>query len=191
MLSNCFGMVYGYILDNVGFFPCRLATSIPFSLGLALMVFYENRTIFTLGVELVAIGGIGVLLTNITIQPIWPKKTSTIGSIFSGVFDGSAGTILLLKLLYEAGIPLKFLFIGLFALTGIQWWRTFFVLPAQVNYNSFKKNKKILASSKSNSRRLRHSKRNRIRQIHGEKNRRQIGRKRRARTHRIRRRNQC
>jgi len=99
MLSNCFGMVYGYILDNVGFLPCRLATSIPFSLGLALM-------------------------------PIWPKKTSTIGSIFSGVFDGSAGTILLLKLLYESGIQLKFLFIGLFALTAIQWWRTFFVLPA-------------------------------------------------------------
>ncbi|CBY30924.1 unnamed protein product [Oikopleura dioica] len=130
MLSICFGMVYGYILDNVGFLPCRLATSIPFSLGLALMVFYENRTIFTLGVELMAIGGIGVLLTNITIQPIWPKKTSTIGSIFSGVFDGSAGTILLLKLLYESGIQLKFLFIGLFALTAIQWWRTFFVLPA-------------------------------------------------------------
>ncbi|CAG5111122.1 Oidioi.mRNA.OKI2018_I69.chr2.g5456.t1.cds [Oikopleura dioica] len=95
------------------------------------MVFYNNRTLFTIGTELMAIGGIGVLLTNITVQPIWPKKTSTIGSIFSGTFDGSAGTILLLKVLYEAGIPLQYLFLALFALTGIQWWRTFFVMPAK------------------------------------------------------------
>ena len=41
-------------------------------------------------------------------KPIWPERTSTIGSIFSGTFDGSAATFMFVKVLYDSfGVPLR------------------------------------------------------------------------------------
>ena len=92
-----FMIVLGYVMDKFGLFTCRLITSTPLTLGLILMIYYEHRKSFVLGVELLALSAIGTLLTNLTLQPIWPERTSTIGSIFSGTFDGSSATFMVVK----------------------------------------------------------------------------------------------
>ena len=69
-------------------------------------------------------------MTNLTLQPIWPSRTSTIGSIFSGTFDASAATFMLVKILYESlPISLEAISIGLAILVLIPWFRTFFMMP--------------------------------------------------------------
>ena len=69
-------------------------------------------------------------MTNLTLQPIWPSRTSTIGSIFSGTFDASAATFMLVKILYESlPISLEAISIGLAILVLIPWLRTFFMMP--------------------------------------------------------------
>ena len=74
-----------------------MMTSGPLSLALILMIFYKNGKALIIGVELLAFSAIGTLLTNITLQPIWPDRTSAIGSMFSGAFDGSSATFMIAK----------------------------------------------------------------------------------------------
>ena len=60
-------------------------------------------------------------------KPIWPKRTSTIGSIYSGTFDGSAATFMLVKVCYQAfHWPLALLSTILACLSSISWLRTIF-----------------------------------------------------------------
>ena len=66
-------------------------------------------------------------------KPIWPKRTSTIGSIYSGTFDGSAATFMLVKVCYQAfHWPLALLGTILACLSSISWLRTIFLMPTKI-----------------------------------------------------------
>ena len=83
--------------------------------------------------ELISIAAIGTLITNLTIQPIWPKRASTVGSIYSGTFDSSSAMLMLAKVLYDyCGMSLTTIQIGLAVLSIIQWLRTFLLLPMTI-----------------------------------------------------------
>ena len=98
-LSNMCGLIFGFVLDKFGLLACRITTGVPMTLGLILMIFYDVSNALVLGLELIAFAALGSLMTNLTLQPIWPKRTSTIGSMFSGTFDGSAATFMIVKVI--------------------------------------------------------------------------------------------
>ena len=126
LLANIFGTVYGLIMDKWGIFKCRIFAGIPLTTSLVFLIFYENRLLLDIGCYLLGLCALGCLLTNLSLQAIWPKKTSTIGSMFSGTFDGSASTFMLVKVINQRfGIPLKTISIGLASFTSIAWFRTF------------------------------------------------------------------
>ena len=78
---------------------------------------------------MIAIAAIGVLITNLTVQPIWPRHTSTIGSIYSGTFDGSSATFMLVKVCYQNfGWSLQTCSIILACFSSIIWIRSL-ILP--------------------------------------------------------------
>ena len=97
LLANIFGTVFGLILDSYGVFTTRILAGIPLTSSLIFLIFYENRWLLDVGCYLLGVCALGGLLTNLSLQAIWPKRTSTIGSIFSGTFDGSASTFMLVK----------------------------------------------------------------------------------------------
>ena len=119
-------------MDKYGLFGARVATAIPMTTGLIMMIFVGNRLIFEIGTYFIAVAAIGVLITNLTVQPIWPRRTSTIGSIYSGTFDGSAATFMLIKVAYQNfGWSLQTCSIILASLSSIIWIRSFFLMPAK------------------------------------------------------------
>jgi len=133
LLSNVFGTVFGLILDKFGLLSGRIFTAIPMTIGLIMMIFYSNRLSLEFGTYLIAISAIGTLITNLPLQPIWPKRTSTIGSIYSGTFDGSAATFMLVKVCYQAlNWPLALLSTILACLSSISWLRTIFLMPTKI-----------------------------------------------------------
>ena len=70
---------------------------------------------------------------KVAFKPIWPKRTSTIGSIYSGTFDGSAATFMLVKVCYQAfHWPLALLSTILACLSSISWLRTIFLMPTKI-----------------------------------------------------------
>ena len=70
---------------------------------------------------------------KLAFKPIWPKRTSTIGSIYSGTFDGSAATFMLVKVCYQAfHWPLALLSTILACLSSISWLRTIFLMPTKI-----------------------------------------------------------
>ena len=89
LLSNVFTILYGAVLDTFGMTQARVATGIPLTAGLTMMIFYEDRQALEIGTYLLSVSCCGTLISNYAIQSIWPKKTSTIGYIYSGMFDGS------------------------------------------------------------------------------------------------------
>lgn len=117
-------------MDKFGLFSGRIATAIPMTTGLIMMIFVQNRIVFEAGTYLIAVAAIGVLITNLTVQPIWPRRTSTIGSIYSGTFDGSSATFMLIKVAYQNfGWSLMTCSISLAVISSVIWIRSFFLMP--------------------------------------------------------------
>ena len=95
------------------------------SIGLLLMVFYQNRILLEIGIYFIAGGALGLFLTNMSLQSLLPKHASKIGSIYSGTVDGSAGVYMLTKVLYQkCGVSLTMVSILLVIMSLIAWIRT-------------------------------------------------------------------
>jgi len=68
LLSNVFTILYGIILDSFGMTQARVATGIPLTAGLTMMIFYKDRVALEIGTYLLSISCCGTLITNYAIQ---------------------------------------------------------------------------------------------------------------------------
>ncbi|KAK7456520.1 hypothetical protein BaRGS_00039376 [Batillaria attramentaria] len=59
------------------------------------------------GLTLLGIGGIPLLMTNMQFSMLFTKGSSTVVSMLSGAFDASSGVMLIVKLVHEKGVELK------------------------------------------------------------------------------------
>ena len=129
-VATLFIYIFGVVLDKYGLLTARLSISTSMSLGLLLMVFYENRIVLEIGIYFITAGALGLFLTNMSLQSLLPKHASKIGSIYSGTVDGSAGVYMLTKVLYQkCGVSLTTVSILLVVLSSIAWIRTVFLMP--------------------------------------------------------------
>ncbi|XP_067916303.1 equilibrative nucleobase transporter 1-like [Heterodontus francisci] len=78
---------------------------------------------------LITIGGNIHFLTNIQVGNLFGNKRSIVMTLYDGATDSSAGVFLLVKVLYEAGLSLRSMFLFISGLNAVHILRTFFLLP--------------------------------------------------------------
>ncbi|XP_078392354.1 equilibrative nucleobase transporter 1-like [Cetorhinus maximus] len=76
-----------------------------------------------------AVGGILFLLTNMQVGNLFGKRRSTIITLYNGAFDSSSAVFLVVKVLYEAGMSLRSMFLFISCLSSIHIMRTYALLP--------------------------------------------------------------
>ncbi|XP_038657051.1 solute carrier family 43 member 3-like, partial [Scyliorhinus canicula] len=80
-------------------------------------------------VSFLTTGGTIFILTNIQVGSLFGRKRSTVITLHNGAFISAAIVFLLVKVLYEAGLSLKSMFLFISCLSSIHLLRTFFLLP--------------------------------------------------------------
>uniref|UniRef100_UPI00398F84C9 equilibrative nucleobase transporter 1-like n=1 Tax=Pristiophorus japonicus TaxID=55135 RepID=UPI00398F84C9 len=86
-------------------------------------------------IALIAVGGIVFLITNMQVANLFGNKRSTIITLYNGAFDSSSVVFLLVKVLYEAGLQLRTIFLFISCLSVLHILRTYILLPrTQIPY---------------------------------------------------------
>lgn len=98
----------------------------------ALMMGFTSQVVPWLifpGISLLGIGGIPLLVTNMQFSMLFTKGSSTVVSMMSGAFDASSGVMLIVKLVYEKGVALKWSMLAICGAHLLTLINTFFFLP--------------------------------------------------------------
>ncbi|XP_032870083.1 solute carrier family 43 member 3-like [Amblyraja radiata] len=80
-------------------------------------------------VTLIGVGGMLVLTTNIKAGNLFGRNRSTVITLYNGAFNSGAAVFLLVKVAFEAGLPLKSIFLFISCLSVLQILFTVFLLP--------------------------------------------------------------
>ncbi len=121
----------GYIFDRLGTTVARLIAIFLYT-GATLLVAISSAgtaPMLFAAFPMLAVGGILFLLTNLQVGNLFGKHRSTIITLYNGAFDSSSAIFLIIKLLYERGLPLRVSFFILCAFSIFHLIRTFFLMP--------------------------------------------------------------
>ncbi|XP_044537887.1 solute carrier family 43 member 3 [Gracilinanus agilis] len=121
----------GYIFDRLGTTVARLIAIFLYT-GATLLVAISSAgtaPMLFAAFPMLAVGGILFLLTNLQVGNLFGKHRSTIITLYNGAFDSSSAIFLIIKLLYERGLPLRVSFFILCAFSIFHLFRTFFLMP--------------------------------------------------------------
>uniref|UniRef100_A0A3Q4I086 Solute carrier family 43 member 3a n=1 Tax=Neolamprologus brichardi TaxID=32507 RepID=A0A3Q4I086_NEOBR len=130
-LNNFLTLLNGYIFDHCGTLLTRLL-AIALCSGGTLMVALSSPELSNLlypALSLLTVGGILLLITNMQVGNLFPAHRSTIITFYNGAFDSSSAVLLVVKILYEQGISLRYSFIFLTTCSSIHLARTFLLMP--------------------------------------------------------------
>ncbi|XP_078060733.1 equilibrative nucleobase transporter 1-like [Mustelus asterias] len=89
--------------------------------GIALMLFPA--------ICLLAVGGILFLMTNIQVGNLFGRRRSTVITLYNGAFDSSSAVFLVIKVLYEAGLSLRNMFLFISCMSFLHVARTYLLMP--------------------------------------------------------------
>uniref|UniRef100_A0A3Q2Y5E8 Solute carrier family 43 member 3b n=1 Tax=Hippocampus comes TaxID=109280 RepID=A0A3Q2Y5E8_HIPCM len=127
-MNNFLTFLNGVIFDRFGTLVARLFglySVLPhfclFSSALSMMLYPA--------LSFIAVGGMMLLLTNMQAANLFGAHRSTIITVYNGAFDSSSGVFLIVKLMYQEGIPLKASFLFLAAGSIHHMLRTIFLFP--------------------------------------------------------------
>ncbi|XP_039889268.1 solute carrier family 43 member 3-like [Simochromis diagramma] len=130
-LNNFLTLLNGYIFDHCGTLLTRLLAIALFSGGTLLVALSspEFSNLLYPALSLLAVGGVLLLITNMQVGNLFPAHRSTIITFYNGAFDSSSAVLLIVKILYEQGISLRYSFIFLTICSSIHVARTFLLMP--------------------------------------------------------------
>ncbi|GAA6088599.1 solute carrier family 43 member 3b [Tachysurus ichikawai] len=97
-----------------------------------LMIAFSNAALSVIlypALALIAIGGILFLITNMQVGNLFGSHRSTVITLYNGAFDSSSAVFLIVKLLYEDGVSLRYSLIFLSCCSVIHLIRTFLLMP--------------------------------------------------------------
>ncbi|KAK7919013.1 hypothetical protein WMY93_010297 [Mugilogobius chulae] len=129
--SNFLSFPSGFLFDWVGTAIARLFAICIFTLG-TLMVAFSTPALSVLlfpALSLMGVGGRMYLMTNMQVGNLFGARRSTVITVYTGAFGSSSLLFLIIKLLYEAGVPLNTTFLFLSACSVLLVLRTLFLLP--------------------------------------------------------------
>ncbi|XP_076459274.1 equilibrative nucleobase transporter 1-like [Babylonia areolata] len=109
----------------------RLCALVIFTAGALLTGFTSHDLPWLIfpGLSLVAVGGMPLLMTNTQFSNLFTRGSSTVVSLLSGAYDTSSGVPLILKLLHERGISLRWSMLVIASAHLLTMVSTFFFLP--------------------------------------------------------------
>ncbi|XP_055015105.1 equilibrative nucleobase transporter 1-like isoform X2 [Boleophthalmus pectinirostris] len=129
--SNFLSFPSGFLFDWVGTTVARLCAICIFTLG-TLMVAFSAPALSVLlfpALSLMGVAGRMYLMTNMQVGNLFGARRSTVITVYTGAFGSSSLLFLVIKLLYEAGVPLYSSFLFLSACSAFLVFRTLFLLP--------------------------------------------------------------
>ncbi|KAK7919003.1 hypothetical protein WMY93_010287 [Mugilogobius chulae] len=130
-MNNFLTLPNGFLFDRFGTTVARLFGIFLYTMG-TLLVGFSSAVLSNLlfpAMAFLAVGGILLLMTNMQVGNLFGARRSTVITLYNGAFDSSSALFLIIKLLYEAGISLRVLFLLLSACSVLHVLRTFFLLP--------------------------------------------------------------
>ncbi|XP_077434884.1 equilibrative nucleobase transporter 1-like isoform X1 [Vanacampus margaritifer] len=130
-MNNFLTFLNGVIFDRFGTMVARLFGLALHTGGILMLAFATPALSMLLypALSFIAVGGMMLLVTNMQVANLFGAHRSTIITVFNGAFDTSSGVFLIVKLVYEAGIPLRGSFLFLAAGSIHHVLRTIFLFP--------------------------------------------------------------
>ncbi|CAL1613939.1 unnamed protein product [Knipowitschia caucasica] len=130
-MNNFMTLPNGFLFDRFGTTVARLFGISLYTMA-TLLVAFSSAVLSNLlfpAMALLAVGGILILMTNMQVGNLFGARRSTVITLYNGAFDSSSALFLIIKLVHEAGVSLRALFLVLSACSSIHVVRTFFLLP--------------------------------------------------------------
>ncbi|KAK3565069.1 hypothetical protein QTP86_032494 [Hemibagrus guttatus] len=130
-LNNFLTLPNGFIFDHFGTMVTRLLAISVYTTG-TLLIAFSNAALSVLlypALSLIAVGGILLLVTNMQVGNLFGSHRSTVITLYNGAFDSSSAVFLIVKLLYQDGVSLRYSLIFLSCCSAIHLIRTFLLMP--------------------------------------------------------------
>ncbi|XP_060740476.1 solute carrier family 43 member 3b [Tachysurus vachellii] len=130
-MNNFLTLPNGFVFDYFGTTVTRLLGISIYTSG-TLMIAFSNAALSVIlypALALIAVGGILLLITNMQVGNLFGSHRSTVITLYNGAFDSSSAVFLIVKLLYEDGVSLRYSLIFLSCCSVIHLIRTFLLMP--------------------------------------------------------------
>ncbi|XP_078282951.1 equilibrative nucleobase transporter 1-like [Rhinoraja longicauda] len=130
-IMNVATIANGYIFDYCGTMWSRFL-AISFYTAATLMIAFSTAATAILlfpALPLLGVASMMLLVTNIQVGNLLGNKRSTFITIYYGAFNSSPAVFLIVKVLYEANISLRSIFLFISGLSLMHVVRTIFLLP--------------------------------------------------------------
>uniref|UniRef100_U3J7P1 Solute carrier family 43 member 3 n=1 Tax=Anas platyrhynchos platyrhynchos TaxID=8840 RepID=U3J7P1_ANAPP len=130
-MNNFMTLPMGYVFDRFGTAVARLI-AISLYTGGTLLVAFSTRDLAVLlfpAMSMLSVGGILLILTNMQVGNLFGKYRSIVITLYNGAFDSSSAIFLIIKVLYERGLPLQAMFLFMAACSAWHLLRTLFLMP--------------------------------------------------------------
>ncbi|XDV36663.1 hypothetical protein PO909_006403 [Leuciscus waleckii] len=130
-MNNFLTLPNGFLFDHFGTTVARLLGISVYTAGMLLIAFSTpvSSVLLFPALSFIAVGGILFLMTNIQVANLFGAHRSTIITLYNGAFDSSSAVFLIVKLLFEDGVPLRWSFLFLSCCSVFHLFRTFVLMP--------------------------------------------------------------
>ncbi|XP_034038069.1 solute carrier family 43 member 3-like isoform X2 [Thalassophryne amazonica] len=129
--NNFLTLPNGVVYDHFGTRVAQLLGIFLYTTGTLLVAFSSAALPELLypALPFMAVGGLLFLITNMQVGNLFGARRSSIITLYNGAFDSSAGLFLIIKILYEAGVPFKVSLLFIASCSVIHLLRSFFLMP--------------------------------------------------------------
>uniref|UniRef100_A0A8C3CH55 Solute carrier family 43 member 3 n=1 Tax=Cairina moschata TaxID=8855 RepID=A0A8C3CH55_CAIMO len=130
-MNNFMTLPMGYVFDRFGTAVARLIAISLYTGGTLLVAFSTPDLAMLLfpAMSMLSVGGILLILTNMQVGNLFGKYRSIVITLYNGAFDSSSAIFLIIKVLYEHGLPLQAMFFFMAACSAWHLLRTLFLMP--------------------------------------------------------------
>lgn len=112
------------------FFKLTFKSNILSFLCLFFLFLSIDRSLLFPAIFLISVGGVPLRIVNMPIANLFPKKRSTIITLYSGAFSASSITFAIVKYMYDVGTSYYYSVLIIFILSCVCFFDTFFLLPS-------------------------------------------------------------
>ncbi|XP_056128685.1 solute carrier family 43 member 3b [Rhinichthys klamathensis goyatoka] len=130
-MNNFLTLPNGFLFDHFGTTVARLLGISVYTAGMLLIAFSTpvSSVLLFPALSFIAVGGILFLMTNIQVANLFGAHRSTIITLYNGAFDSSSAVFLIVKLLFEDGVSLRWSFLFLSCCSVLHLFRTVVLMP--------------------------------------------------------------
>ncbi|CAG5077182.1 Oidioi.mRNA.OKI2018_I69.PAR.g8647.t1.cds [Oikopleura dioica] len=127
---NVMTLVFGLIVDKKGLFLSRSLITITVTVGLLCLMFTPDANwLMFPGIFLQSAGGYAFVLTNATMSTLFPKFAAIVLVLGQCLFQIASSYFRVLSIIFDSGVPYKWIIGANILLTIPVWIRTLFLFP--------------------------------------------------------------